>query len=190
MEIESINEFELVSERLIIKVLNDTYAEKVVDYYKRNTEHFQYALADFNYENFSIEKQTDLFWSEFELMVEEKAIRFYIFHKDDILFNNIIGDISISNIIRGNFQSCNLGFKLDKGEIRKGLMFEALDKVIEYLFNLLKLHRIEAEIIVGNIQAIKLLQKLNFRGEGLCYDFLKIDGKWKNYLRFSLINNH
>lgn len=46
-------------------------------------------------------------------------------------------------------------------------MSETLPKVIEFGFHKLQLHRIQAFIAANNIPWLKLLQKINFKKEGI-----------------------
>jgi ribosomal-protein-alanine N-acetyltransferase len=99
-----------------------------------------------------------------------------------------IGTVSLSNIVRGPFQSCHLGYKLDKDEINKGFMTEAVEKVINITFKDLKLHRIEANIMPKNKASLRVVEKLNFYNEGIAYKYLKINGKWEDHIHMVLLN--
>jgi len=45
-------------------------------------------------------------------------------------------------IFRGAFHACYLGYKIDHAYEGKGLMYEALEVAIRYIFEELRLHRI------------------------------------------------
>jgi [ribosomal protein S5]-alanine N-acetyltransferase len=62
----------------------------------------------------------------------------------------IVGSIAISNIIRGPFQSCYLGYRMDGKLLNRGLMTEGLKAIIVYAFDEMNLHRIEANIMPRN----------------------------------------
>ncbi len=188
MKIDPLNEIELVSERLVLKVPDPTFSMRLLKYYGDNRDFFQLSMPAFNEKFFTREYQDERLWTEFELMIEDRGLRFCIFKREDLLYEKIIGDVSISNVIRGESQSCNLGFKLDNLETGKGFMEEALKVFIDYIFNELRLHRIEVETLPSNAPSIKLLKKLGFKQEGIAEKFLYINGEWKDHLRFSLIN--
>ena len=118
--------------------------------------------------------------------LNNESIRFYLFKKDEP--KKIIGTISISNIIRGAFQSAFIGYKLDKEYINQGYITEGINEVIDYAFRKLNLHRIEVCIMPKNAPSLKIMQKLNFTPEGLAKNYLEINGSWQDHLRFSLIN--
>ena len=60
----------------------------------------------------------------------------------------------------------NLGYDLQSIYSNKGYMTEAIEAVVEFGFNNLNVNRIEAEVMIGNIQSEKLLLKLGFHNEG------------------------
>lgn len=177
---------EIISERLILKTPEPSFAPMVLDYYKRNKDFL---------EPFESKKPDNFFTSEFigKLLIIEnikvlnnESIRFYLFKKDEP--HKIIGTISISNIIRGAFQSAFMGYKLDKKYINQGYITEGIIKVIDYAFNSLLLHRIEVCIMPKNAPSLKIMEKLNFNFEGLAKNYLEINGSWQDHFRFSLIN--
>lgn len=55
-------------------------------------------------------------------------------------------------------------------------MPEALRAVIQYGFDVLQLHRIEALVMLGNEQSVRVLEKLGFSKEGVLREY----GFWKN----------
>jgi ribosomal-protein-alanine N-acetyltransferase len=188
MKIDPINEIELITERLVLKVLDSTFALKVLNYYKQNQDFFQLTMPAYDEQFLTKEYQEERLWTEFDLMCEDRGIRLYIFKKDDVLYEHIIGDVSLSNVMRGAFQSCNIGFKLDKGETGKGYMTEALKRLIDYVFMELELHRIEADVLLFNNPCIRLLGKLGFKKEGISEKYLFVNGAWQDHERYSLIN--
>ncbi|WP_320127472.1 GNAT family N-acetyltransferase [uncultured Sphaerochaeta sp.] len=115
----------------------------------------------------------------------ETGLSLYIFNKGE---EKIIGCATLSNIVRGVFQSCFLGYKLDEEEINQGKMTEALQKVIEIAFDEMQLHRIEASILPRNIRSKKVVEKLGFTQEGLSKAYLKIQGKWEDHVHYALLN--
>lgn len=119
----------------------------------------------------------------------KKFLKLWLFLKNDSTFC-IIGDITFSNIIRGTFQSCILSYKLDREYTKKGYMTETLEKSIEYVFMDFKLHRIETCIMPRNLDSINLIQKLGFQNEGLSKELLKINDKWEDHLRYSILNKN
>ncbi len=77
--------------------------------------------------------------------------------------DKLIGDISLTQIVRGDLQSCYTGFTLDKEHNTKGYTTEALQLVVDFAFRELKLHRIEAGAMLDNIASIRVLEKVGFK---------------------------
>lgn len=98
----------------------------------------------------------------------------------------VIGTLAFSAIQRGAFQACNLGYSLDAGWQRQGLMGEALALALEYAYGDLGLHRVMAAVQPDNPRSLKLLRTLGFREEGYAPDYLKIAGEWRDHRLFAL----
>jgi len=100
----------------------------------------------------------------------------------------IVGVCNFTNIIRGTFQSCHLGYALAASHEGQGKMYEALNVAITYIFEQQRLHRIMANYIPGNERSGKLLAKLGFEIEGRAKQLLLINGQWEDHILTSLIN--
>ncbi len=100
----------------------------------------------------------------------------------DAVAPEVIGRVSIAPIERGPFQSARLGYVIDAAYEGQGLMREALQAVIDYLFTSLGLHRIEANYRPENARSGALLQRLGFETLGLAPRYLFIDGDWRDHV--------
>nr|WP_300004728.1 GNAT family N-acetyltransferase [Tissierella sp.] len=174
------------TERLLLKVLDKTYAELVLEYYLRNRDflnEWEPSRDEEFYTNTYHEQQLQEQLIDFE---DGRSLRLWIFKKAEA---KIIGCVSFSNIVRGSFMSCHLGYKLDKDEINRGYMTEAIKKSIDIIFSEWGLHRIEANIMPRNIASLKVAEKLEFYNEGLAYKYLKINGNWEDHIHMVLLND-
>ncbi|AZN37103.1 ribosomal protein S5-alanine N-acetyltransferase [Iodobacter ciconiae] len=102
--------------------------------------------------------------------------------------DEMLGQCSFSNIVRGSFMACHLGYSLAASAEGKGLMKEALDAAIGHLFSTQDLHRIMANHLPHNLRSAKLLQRLGFEKEGYARSYLKIAGIWQDHILNSLLN--
>jgi ribosomal-protein-alanine N-acetyltransferase len=101
----------------------------------------------------------------------------------------VIGSIHFSNIVRGAFQSCNVGYALDQRCEGQALMTEALGCAIGEMFSpQVNLHRIQAGYRPENWRSAEVLKRLGFRDEGVCPDYLFIDGMWRVHRIAALLN--
>jgi len=183
-----IKEKQYETERLVLKVLNESYADKVLDYYIRNSDflaewepHRDESFYQAEYHKKQLESDTTIIESG-------NSLRLWIFKKGDN--DKIIGTIAFNNIVKGAFLSCHLGYKLDKDEVNKGYTAEAINKGIEVIFNEYKLHRIEANIMPKNKASMRVVEKLGFYNEGLAYKYLKIHGQWEDHIHMVLLNDN
>ncbi|WP_212112720.1 ribosomal protein S5-alanine N-acetyltransferase [Bartonella queenslandensis] len=103
--------------------------------------------------------------------------------------NTIIGVVNFTNVVRGVFQACHLGFSLDEKQQGKGLMFESLSALIAHIFDVYHLHRVMANYRPENIKSGLLLKRLHFEKEGYAKDYLMIAGKWRDHILTSRRNN-
>jgi ribosomal-protein-alanine N-acetyltransferase len=115
---------------------------------------------------------------------EEKSTRFFIFTKENP--DQIIGIGNLTQIVRGVFQACYLGYKIDHRYEGKGFMFEALQETICYAFEELQLHRIMANYMPINIRSAKLLNRLGFVIEGFARNYLFINNRWEDHVLTAL----
>ena len=101
----------------------------------------------------------------------------------------VIGSINFSNIVRGAFQSCTLGYALDQAFEGQALMTEALRCAIAEMFSpRVNLHRIQAAYRPENARSGRVLESLGFRFEGLAPAYLFIDGAWRDHRVTALRN--
>jgi ribosomal-protein-alanine N-acetyltransferase len=100
---------------------------------------------------------------------------------------DLVGVVSVSEIVYGTFQSAYLGYYGFTPHAGKGLMSEAVRWVVEHAFRTLKLHRLEANIQPGNRASIALAKHLGFKREGFSPRYLKIGGRWQDHERWAVL---
>ncbi len=118
------------------------------------------------------------------LSQEERSQAFFIFETASKAF---LGAINLNNIRRGVAQSASLGYWIGEPFARKGYMTHATQSLIEYCFNDLGLHRLEAACLPTNDASKSLLRKCGFEQEGYAKSYLKIAGRWEDHLLFGLL---
>ena len=99
---------------------------------------------------------------------------------------SLVGGITLSNIRRRAAQAASLGYWMGVNHARKGLMTRGVGLVLPFVFNELRLHRVEAACLPHNSASIRVLEKNGFRREGLAENYLLINGKWRDHLLFAL----
>lgn len=119
-------------------------------------------------------------------MREDQGYAFFLFRSGD---NALLGGITISGVRRGVSQSCSIGYWMGKPYAGKGYMSSGVRNVIPYVFDTLRLHRLEAACLPSNAASARLLEKLGFTREGLARRYLKINRQWQDHLLFALLND-
>jgi ribosomal-protein-alanine N-acetyltransferase len=98
----------------------------------------------------------------------------------------ILGQISLNQIFRGSFCSASTGYWIGQRHARQGFMTEALRTLLAHAFGPLLLHRVEANIIPGNIASRGVAIRVGMRLEGLSPRFLRINGAWQDHERWAI----
>ena len=80
-----------------------------------------------------------------------------------------------------------IGFILNRNYWRQGLMQQALETVINFGFEKLELHRIEADVDPANSGSLALLEKLGFEREGFFRERWLICDEWKDSVMLGLV---
>ncbi len=92
-----------------------------------------------------------------------QAIMWGIALKEDT--RKLIGTICFWNIQTEHYRS-EIGFVLHPAHWRKGIMKEAISKILDYGFTVMKLHSIEGRIHPENIGSASALESTGFKKEG------------------------
>ena len=98
----------------------------------------------------------------------------------------IAGVFTVSQIVRGAFQSAYLGYYAHERHAGQGLMREAMAQTVAHAFGPLALHRLEANIQPGNAASIALARSAGFRLEGFSPRYLLIGGQWRDHERYAI----
>jgi [ribosomal protein S5]-alanine N-acetyltransferase len=98
----------------------------------------------------------------------------------------ITGVFTISQIVRGAFQSAFLGYYGSARFTRQGFMRAGMQQVLDLAFGPLALHRIEANIQPDNAPSLALARGAGFRLEGFSPRYLLIGGRWRDHERWAM----
>lgn len=110
---------------------------------------------------------------------------FFIFRQSDAA---LVGGLSLIHIRRGVSQSGNLGYWMGEAYAGQGYMTDAVGCLVNYAFETLALHRIEAACLLDNTASIRVLQKSGFHEEGIARRYLEINGAWRDHRLFAALH--
>lgn len=162
-------------------------ADLALDYFNRNKDHLTptnpVLPQDFFTNSFWI-KRLDQNLSEYN---KDQSVRLFIEHNQNK--NQFIGVVNFTQITRGPFQACYLGYSIDKEFQGRGLMFEALNSAIQNIFDEKHIHRIMANYLPENQRSGQLLNRLGFKIDGTSPEYLFIHGEWRTHILTSLTNH-
>ncbi len=173
--------------RLTLFIPGPQDADRCITYRRKNAEHLRpwEALADDRAFDFEAVRRSCA------LRVEDaRAGRRYSFALVETASEDatLLGWANLSEIVRGIFQACYLGYSLAAAAQGRGYMTEALHEVTRFAFEDLSLHRIMANYMPQNARSAAVLQRLGFTTEGLARDYLYIAGRWEDHVLTSLTN--
>lgn len=109
---------------------------------------------------------------------------FFIFSRAE---GALRGGVTLTNVRRGVAQTGTLGYWVGAPFARQGIMTDGLGCVIEYAFERLHLHRLEAACLLRNDASQGVLGKCGFREEGFAPKYLRINGIWEDHVLFALL---
>jgi [ribosomal protein S5]-alanine N-acetyltransferase len=101
---------------------------------------------------------------------------------------DVVGRITLSNIVRGMFLSASIGYWTDRTHTGRGLATEAVGFAVRRADEL-GLHRVEAGTLVHNLASQRVLLTCGFERVGLAREYLFIAGQWQDHEIFQRILN-
>lgn len=175
----------LTSERMHIRLITEKDYWLLTDYYVENRQfltpwepsrdesYFQHRGWEARLQLMSMQqKQGDAFYF---LLMDPQA-------------QQLFGVANFSQVIRGCFQACYLGYSVAAHAQGQGYMYEGLATLLPYIQTQQKLHRIMANYMPRNHRSGALLARLGFEKEGYARDYLKINGQWEDHILTALVS--
>ena len=175
----------ITTSRLQLRVLNPEDAPLLQTYLLKNRIHLAPWEPARDDSFFELEQCQQRLISSCLNIEAGQSLALAVFLKNS---SQIVGTCNFSNIVRGIFQACHLGYAIDAEAEGQGYMLEAVQAGIQHMFHQQGLHRIMANHVPENTRSAKLLKRLDFEREGLAKFYLKINGVWRDHVLNSLVN--
>ncbi|MFU8842278.1 MAG: GNAT family N-acetyltransferase [Bacteroidales bacterium] len=135
-------------------------------------------VSRFILEQYILSAQNDIFSArQLRLMIE----------KENSINPGAIGTIDLFDFDPVN-KRAGIGVLILRAEQKKGYASEALELLINYCFQILKLHQVYCNISVDNTPSIRLFEKHNFEVAGIKKEWIYNKGQWIDELILQLIN--
>lgn len=175
----------LMTDRLVIRSTYERDAYLLAEYYSENMAYLKpwEPRRDKSYSYPSG-------WQARLSMINQQQAQgaLYYFILMDPQESEVIGVANFSNVLRGDFHACYLGYSIGQRWQGQGLMQEALQAAIRYMFRQQRIHRIMANYMPHNQRSGDLLKRLGFEQEGYAKNYLMIDGQWRDHVLTALTN--
>ena len=99
---------------------------------------------------------------------------------------NFIGLIGL-NLGKEHYKNAEIWFQLDYRFWNKGYATESLRKIIDFGFETLKLHRIEAGCAVNNVGSFRVLEKVGMLREAHTRKLLPLQSGWSDNYGYAIL---
>lgn len=185
MPIDCLPPINLQTERLVLRPASRSDAPSLLDYYINNRDHLQPWEPLRKEMFFTLPVQTRRLATMEQQMLSVVALHLLIWCPTS---HKLLGECSFTNMIRGAFQACHLGFSIAAESQGQGLMREGLTAATALVFDAYGLHRIMASYCHNNVRSARLLQRLGFDTEGTARSYMKINGMWRDHVLTALID--
>ncbi len=149
-----------IRENIQLRTLEAKDAEELFILIRRNDTHLRQWLGWIDDDKSVEDVQTYITGSR-ERLTNKEGIDFTIFEND-----TMIGGIALHPLDFGHKKTSIMYWLNDESQ-GKGIMNDSLKAVIDYIFNVLKLNRIEVSCAIGNNKSSALPKKLRFTFEGI-----------------------
>ncbi|MES2761612.1 MAG: GNAT family N-acetyltransferase [Bacteroidota bacterium] len=132
----------------------------------------------------TIEETKSLIYKINEMINFNDGIGWAVCFKHD---RKMIGSVSFHRVEKEHYRA-EIGYMLHPDHWKQGIISEAVGALIDYGFNALKLHSIEAHIDPANMGSEKVLQKFNFVKEAYYKENYFYAGQFLDTAVYSLVN--
>ncbi len=113
----------------------------------------------------------------------DRTARFGLFERDG---GALVGSMELDGIDLRRSQA-ELGYWVRTDRARRGYATEAARAILLYAFQTLGLHKIRADVAVGNHASARVLEKLGFTREGTLREDRPIGVEFHDHWRFGLL---
>lgn len=92
------------------------------------------------------------------------------------------GRVNLNNVVRGAFDSTDLGYWVDVTHQGRGVATAAVRTVLAVAFDELSLHRVQAGTLVHNTASRRVLARNGFAEIGFAPRYIRIAGRWQDHV--------
>jgi ribosomal-protein-alanine N-acetyltransferase len=174
------------TERLCLRLPTRESAAAVADYYRLNRDHLQPWSPTLHPGLFSPDfwaGEAERWLGDYQAGLE---VRGFLFLRDGP--NRVVGNLSLTHIVRGALHACTLGYALAANAQGHGYMLEAVRGAVAFAFGTLGLHRVMADYMPRNRRSATVLRQAGFAVEGYARELVRINGRWEDHVLTAITN--
>jgi RimJ/RimL family protein N-acetyltransferase len=165
---------DIPTERLILKPYEIKYYNEAFQLIHKNKPRLVHSFPNLLRATETLENTKDFVQNKIFDWNKDRAYGFMIMDKNT---NQLIGHINIKDIDWKKNQT-ELSYFIDVDMERKGLMTEAIQKIIRLCFIVIQFERIFVRIVTTNIASQKTIEKAGLKYEGAFYqDYITYDNQ-------------
>lgn len=174
------------TDRLISRVLDEQFADRILAFYESGKETFIPKEAKKPDNFYTLSYQTALARCEHNAFLDGSYIRYFISTKENP--DLIIGTVSFSQFVQSPYYSCIIGYKFLPEYHKKGYATESIGFLINKLFEFTTVNRIVAYCLPDNDASIRLLERLDFEFECVAGKVIKLSDGFMDHCQYSRIS--
>ncbi len=178
---------QLCSDRIYIRPLQISDTKALLDLRVRNRDFLRPFEPRHSDAHFTFQGQKELVEKAIQNWESGTGYGFGIFLMST---DQLLGRVNLSNVVRGAWQNCTIGYFLDERHNGQGFATEAVRLAVYFAFEHADLHRVQGAVMPRNLASIRVLQKVGFRYEGVAEYYLQINGKWEHHNIYSLTREY
>lgn len=169
--------------KMTIKLLEESDLQALYDFERENRTFFEsigFGRSESYYDIHNFKEIVK------ELVEDQNKDLVYMYLMKDVS-KNIVGRINLTEIIRGNMNKAEVGYRVGEKHQGKGYGTKAVRLILEKAAVEHKLHRIEAGTSAGNIGSQVVLVKNGFQFTGRLRQYICINGEWQDSITFEKV---
>jgi ribosomal-protein-alanine N-acetyltransferase len=179
---------QLYTERLMLTLPGPVAAEAYAQFNRENHSHLAPWDPPMTPQQFDAAFWRERLEQQIEAFHNGTRYAFSMFSREAGIGGPLLGYVTFSEVVRGVFLACYMGYALAKNAQGRGYMTEACREGIRYMFEEVRLHRIMANYMPHNERSARVLKRLGFTIEGRAKDYLFLAGRWQDHVLTSLTN--
>lgn len=172
------------SNRLILKVEDETAANKVLELYLRNRNSFEQFEPTRPADFYTTDFHTAMLRREYRAYSLGTFLRYYIYINSNL--NRIIGAVNFNLRQESGVHFAEIGYKVDTLYQNRGIACEACLTGIAVMTDYYGIARIDARIHPDNHASVRLAEKLGFLPVRLEPKSANVKGRCVDLIRYSL----